>query len=110
VRRAAGDDEGARPLGDSLDQLARRLGVPSSSVLSTIFTRWDELVGSGVSDHAWPLAVSKGVLVVGVDQPAWATQLRFLAPDLLRRVGAALPQHAIERIEVKVVRERPPGP
>jgi predicted nucleic acid-binding Zn ribbon protein len=109
VRRGSSDDGNARPIGESLDRLAKSLGVPGSSVLSSVFTKWDELVGAGVSAHAWPLSLSRGVLVVGVDQPAWATQLRFLAPELVRRLGAALPDGAIERVEVKVQPERPSG-
>ena len=52
-----------------------------------MFTRWREIVGDSVADHAWPVALEKGVLVVAVDHPAWATQLGFLEADVRRQVA-----------------------
>jgi len=37
--------------------------------------------------HVRPVRLSGGVLVVAVDQPAWATQVRALGTGLLARVG-----------------------
>lgn len=46
-----------------------------------------------------------GTLIVEVDEPAWATQLKFLEADLLTRlnVGGAMP---VERLEIRVKRRR----
>jgi predicted nucleic acid-binding Zn ribbon protein len=99
-----------RSLGESLDRIASHLGAPTAGVLTTVFARWEQLVGVAVADHAWPVSLSKGVLVVGVDQPAWATQLRYLAPELVRKLGSALPEGTVERVEVKVQRARPDRP
>jgi predicted nucleic acid-binding Zn ribbon protein len=99
-------EEGAtdpRPVGDSLPHLARQLGAPAPEVLTTVFGHWDEIVGAAIAAHAWPLSLSRGVLRVGVDQPGWATQLRFLGPDLVKRLAAAAHDDVIETIEVKVV-------
>jgi predicted nucleic acid-binding Zn ribbon protein len=46
-------------------------------------------------------------LVVVVDQPGWATQLRFLEADLLRRLAEMVGPGVVETIEVKV--RRPGG-
>lgn len=96
-----------RSLGESLDRIASHLGAPAPNVLTTVFARWQELVGDSVADHAWPVSLSNGVLVIGVDQPGWATQLRYLAPELVRKLGSALAEGAVERVEVKVQRKRP---
>ena len=92
-----------RPVGASLDGVARRLGAPRASVLGTVFAQWEEIVGPSVAAHAQPKSLRGGVLVVGADQPGWAAQLRFLAPDLLRRLAAVAGDDAVERIEIKVV-------
>ncbi|MDP9074202.1 MAG: DUF721 domain-containing protein, partial [Actinomycetota bacterium] len=84
-------------------RLADRLGAPKPKVLTTVFSRWEEIVGATVAAHAWPLSLSQGVLRIGVDQPAWATQLRFLGPDLMKRLASATGDDAIESVEVKVV-------
>jgi len=102
--------EEPRPLAESLDRVARRLGAPSPSVLTAVFARWEEMVGAAVATHAWPVSLSNGVLVVGVDQPAWATQLRYLGPELLRQLGSVLPGDAVSQVEVKVLSKRPAKP
>ena len=59
------------------------------TVLTEVFARWEEVVGAEVAAHAEPRSLRDGVLVIAVDQPAWATQLRFLGADLLARVRDA---------------------
>jgi predicted nucleic acid-binding Zn ribbon protein len=100
-------DSDPRPVSESLDGMARRLGGAKASVLNVVFARWEEIVGPSVAAHAEPLSLRDGVLTLGTDQPGWATQLRFLAPDLLRRVAAVAGEGAVDRVEVRV---RPPGP
>jgi predicted nucleic acid-binding Zn ribbon protein len=92
-----------RPVGESLDGLAKRLGAARPAVLTGVFGHWEALVGAGIAAHARPLSLSQGVLVIGTDQPAWATQLRFLGPDLLERLSAVGGQGEIQRIDIKVV-------
>jgi len=41
-------------------------------------------------------------LVVDVDQPGWATQLRYLETDLLARLAAVAGPGAVRSIEVRV--------
>jgi predicted nucleic acid-binding Zn ribbon protein len=91
---------------DSLAALARSLGAPAPSLLRAVFDQWEEIVGPAIAAHAWPLRIQDGVLRIGVDQPAWATQLTFLGPELLRRLRAATGDAAIERVEIKVVAHR----
>jgi len=100
--------EGAepRPVRDSLPGLAKSLGAPAPALLTTVFDRWEEIVGSSIAAHAWPLRIHDGVLRIGVDQPPWATQLTFLGPELLRKLSAATGSTAIDKVEIKVVPKR----
>jgi predicted nucleic acid-binding Zn ribbon protein len=42
-------------------------------------------------------------LVVSADHPAWATQLRHLAPDILARLSEVCgTQNSLQRLDVKV--------
>jgi len=89
-------------VGESLDRVAASLGVPRASTLSTVFASWPEMVGESVAQHSRPRSLRDGTLVVAVDEPAWATQLRWLEADLLTRLGEALGPDAVARIEVRV--------
>ena len=87
----------------SLDRLARSLGAPASATLAKVFGQWSSLVGPLVADHVRPRSLTGGTLVVTVDEPGWATQLRFLEADLLRRLEGVVPGE-VQRIEVRVGR------
>lgn len=100
-RRAARVDRGPRRLADSLDDAViglrppagmthgaeERGPTPPASALARLFTRWDEIVGPALAQHVRPLTLTREVLSVAVDQPAWATQVRLLAPTILERVA-----------------------
>ena len=48
-----------------------------------------------------PLSLSRGVLVVAVSDPAWATQLTYLEGDLVARFRDALGEGVVQRVEVR---------
>jgi predicted nucleic acid-binding Zn ribbon protein len=91
-----------RTVGTSLDRVAASLGVPRASTLSSVFASWPELVGESVAAHARPRSLRDGTLVVTVDEPAWATQLRWLEGELLTRLADVLGPDEVDRIEVRV--------
>jgi predicted nucleic acid-binding Zn ribbon protein len=77
--------------------------VPRASTLSRVFASWPELVGEAVAAHARPRSLRAGTLVVAVDEPAWATQLRWLEADLVGRLTEVLGEGQIDRIDVRVL-------
>jgi len=50
-------------------------------------TLWPEIVGPKIAEHTRAVEVDGSALVVIVDSPAWIVQLRFLKPQLLRKVA-----------------------
>lgn len=92
-----------RPVGASLDRVAASMGVPRAATLSGVFASWPDLVGATVAEHARPRSLRDGTLVVAVDDPAWATQLRWLEGDLVRRLADVLGPGQVDRIEVRVL-------
>jgi predicted nucleic acid-binding Zn ribbon protein len=82
------------------------MGAPRVTVLTEVFARWEQVVGAEVAAHAEPRSLRNGVLVVAVDQPAWATQLRFLGADLLARVRDATGCSDLAEIQVRVVGDK----
>ena len=67
-----------------------------------MFARWEEAVGPQIAAHATPASLVDGVLVVDVDHPTWATQLRFLETDLLARLRDVAGADELTRIELRV--------
>jgi len=98
---AQGDDE-PRSVADSLRRVARTLGAPEPDVLKVLYSGWSDAVGETVAAHARPVSLRDGVLVVQVEESAWATQLRFLEADILGRLEQSAGMSVAERIEVRV--------
>jgi len=65
-----------------------------------VFARWSELVGEEVGGHTTPESFADGRLVVRTDSTAWATQLRLLAPTVVRRLNTELGHGTVTVIEV----------
>jgi len=68
-----------------------------------VFGRWDDAVGPTVAAHVRPVRLDDGVLTVEADEPAWATQVKFLSGTITTRL-AEVAGVRIERIEVRVGR------
>ena len=91
-------------MSSSLDRVAASLGAgrTRASTLEAVFARWADLVGDSVAAHSRPRALRDGRLVVTVDEPGWATQLRWLEADLVRRLGDVLGDGQVGAVDVRV--------
>lgn len=85
----------------SLDGVVRSLRGPSRTAVGGLFGRWDEAVGEQVAQHVRPVKLDGGVLSVEVDDPAWATQVKFLAPTIIVRL-AEVAGARVEQLQVRV--------
>ena len=99
---AAVTDGEPPPLRDSVDEVVRSLRGTSARSLAGVFARWEEAVGPQIAAHARPASLVDGCLVVEVDHPTWATQLRFLETDLLSRLRDVAGADEVHRIELRV--------
>ena len=82
--------------------LASALGIESPRVLSAVFNRWSDLVGSDVASRCSPVSLRKGVLEVTTDSPGWAAQLRYLGPKVLAAVNDAAGATIAKRLEISI--------
>ena len=89
-------------IGGALDRLARSLGAPGSDALQVVFGRWEEIVGPDVARRSRPLRLAGGTLVVGVGDPAFATELRYRGTEILERIAEVTGTSVAERFEVRV--------
>jgi predicted nucleic acid-binding Zn ribbon protein len=95
-------DSDPKPVAESLDRVTRAFGAPRARLLASLFSRWETIVGEEIAQHAEPRSLRDGVLVLVVDQPAWAAQLRYLAADLLARLQVDVGPSEVAEIQVRV--------
>ena len=91
-----------KQVGEGLDRLARSLSGVGAQPLATVFTEWSTVVGETLAAHCRPLALDGTRLVIGVDEAAWATQVRFLETELLDRLREVVAGTLVRSIEVRV--------
>ena len=101
-RRRGGDSP--RRVSESLDTIVRAISPQSAGEFGVIFGHWEEIVGARLAAHVQPVRATPTALVVAVDHPAWATQVRALGTTLLAEVAKAAGR-APERLEVVVRRQ-----
>lgn len=98
------------PLRDTMDEVVRALrggggggssSATSARALGTLFSRWTDAVGQAVADHARPVLLDGERLLVEVDEPGWATQLRFLEADVLERLRSVAGLQ-VSRFDIRV--------
>jgi predicted nucleic acid-binding Zn ribbon protein len=97
-------DSVPRPLDGSLEALSRRLGLEGAVGVARLFAGWSEIVGPAMAEHVRPVRMDATSLVVTVDHPAWATQVRRLGDTLLDRASAYAGVDRPARLEVRVQR------
>jgi predicted nucleic acid-binding Zn ribbon protein len=66
-----------------------------------VFARWAQLVGAEVAEHAQPVSLKDGELVVRASSTAWATQLRLLQRQLIARITAGVGPGVVNRLRVQ---------
>jgi predicted nucleic acid-binding Zn ribbon protein len=102
MARYAGDEP--VPLADALAKVGRELGLAPGDAHGTLDARWGEVMGADVGAHSHLVSVREGTLTVAVDDPIWATQLRYLEPAIVTRATALLGAGVVTRVKVRVDR------
>jgi predicted nucleic acid-binding Zn ribbon protein len=88
-------------LGQAIGGLLDQQGWQQRAAIGSVFGRWAEIVGRDLAAHTQPEAFADGELAVTAESTAWATQVRLLAPQLVRRLNAELGDGTVRRVKVR---------
>lgn len=108
TRRAAGagwsgpddDDRDPQPLGAAVERMVGEHGWEEDLSVHGVVARWDQVVGPQVAAHVRTERYADGVLTVRADSTAWATQVKMLAPTLVRRLNEEIGDGVVSRVVV----------
>ena len=100
VSGAHPDERDPQLLDATLKRLVGDHGWDLSLRVHGVFGRWPAIVGDEIAQHCEPESFADGKLVVRTDSTAWATQLRLLAPTLVKRLNEELGHGTVTVIEV----------
>ena len=109
ARRRGNDDP--LPLAAAIEGLIGDNGWALAAATGSVFGRWAQIVGADLAAHTTPESLSEGELTISVDSTAWATQVRLLAGQLVRRLNSELGDGVVQRVRVRgpVTAARRPG-
>ena len=89
-----------QPLTAALGGLLSARGWREKAAVGAVFGHWQDIVGPQLAQHSKPESFESGELTVSADSPAWATQLRLMAPQLLKRLAEELGHNTVRHIRV----------
>ncbi len=93
--------EDPQPLASAIGGLLEGRGWQQRAAMGSVFGRWAEIVGPDLAAHTQPDSFADGELAVTADSTAWATQVRLLAPVLVKRLNAELGDGSVRRVKVR---------
>lgn len=94
------DDRDPQLLDASLGRLVDDHGWELDLRVHGVLARWSDIVGPDIATHTQPESFADGRLVVRTTSTAWATELKLLAPSLVKRLNEELGHGTVLVLEV----------
>jgi predicted nucleic acid-binding Zn ribbon protein len=95
------DDRDPQTLDATIGRLVAEEGWSTDVAVHGVFSRWEEIVGREVAEHCRPERYAEAKLTVRAESTAWATQVRLLAPTVVRRLNEELGDGTVTGIDVQ---------
>jgi hypothetical protein len=93
-------DDGLKRVHEVLDALGPRLGIGRSQETGLVWSRWPDIVGPVIVNHAEPTSLREGVLRVRADSPTWANELVYVAPEIQRRANDLTGSNTVTAVKI----------
>jgi predicted nucleic acid-binding Zn ribbon protein len=90
------------PLGEALLDVARALGMEGPLRAVEILRVWPRAVGRTVAEHARPVGLQGGMLLVHVTDSAWFHRLSMGRRDIVRNVNDHLDTPAVKSLRLRI--------
>lgn len=95
------DDRDPQLLDSAMRRMIGQHGWELDLRVQAVFGRWAELVGDDVAAHCTPESLAESRLIVRTDSTAWATQLKLLAPTIVKRLNVELGDGIVTAIDIQ---------
>jgi predicted nucleic acid-binding Zn ribbon protein len=95
-------DTQTKKLREAIEHFLTRGGHAEISLLSRVNDVWESAVGTHVAGHVQPTSIANDTLYVNVDEPAWSTELVFIATRILTTLEDRLGQHVATFLKARI--------
>jgi predicted nucleic acid-binding Zn ribbon protein len=79
-----------RSVGSVLPRVLKGLKLDKVLAAQPAVDLWPQIAGPKTAEHTRAVEVDGKTLVIVVDGPAWMTQLRFLKPQLIKKIDGRM--------------------
>ena len=79
-----------RSVGSVLPRVLKGLKLDKVLAAQPAVNLWPQIAGPRTAEHTRAVEVDGKTLVIVVDGPAWSAQLRFLKPQLIKKIDARI--------------------
>ena len=86
----------------TLPSILRSIGDDPEVATAAAFTAWKRAAGDGLRQHAVPIALNEGVLVVAVADTVWQKQMRPMLKELIYKTNTVLGQSLVKQVDLIV--------
>jgi hypothetical protein len=86
----------------TLPQILRSVGNDPEVATAAAITAWKRAAGDGLRQHAVPVNLQDGTLVVAVADAVWQKQLRLMLKELIYKTNSMLGQPLVRQVELVV--------
>ncbi|HOF04302.1 MAG TPA: DUF721 domain-containing protein [Syntrophales bacterium] len=98
------------PLGEVLQSLMKKQGVPLTTGDVSLRRIWNEAVGDQIAAQTAPETVKRGILMVKVSSSVWMHHLQFLKKDILQRFNSLYGKGDVRELKLSLgVTPAPPA-
>ena len=97
---APGASRDPRMLGEIMERMSKSRGWGTQVAVGSVLGRWSDMVGAEIAAHCKPESFEDAVVVVRCDSTSWATQLRLLNQQILKKFDAELGPGIVTTLKV----------
>lgn len=90
----------------SLVGAAMPRGAPPDLATWKLVKWWQGFAGRPLADHVWPSRIERGVLTLGADSSAWASEIAFMRETIVKRLAEELPALKIRSVRTTLGAQR----
>ena len=89
------------PLGFLGKHFVKRQGWQRALDIQEVMSRWSEYVGPEIGAHTKIESFEAGKLTIRCDSTAWATQLKWLIPQIEKRLAERLGSDTVKQVIIR---------
>lgn len=86
----------------TLPGILRSIGDDPDVATAAAIAAWKRAEGDGLRQHAVPIALKEGVLVVAVADAVWQKQMRPMLKELIYKTNTILGQSLVKQVDLIV--------